>query len=164
MGAGNPGGPDLPACLCRSYLGTWPRPLARCSQLGRRTCRSLRCCGSGRHRGGGSGSTRPCLGRPVDVPARRGLPAGPLLPPSPSLSPSPGKVVPSQVIMGPGSKPSAQAHSKPPMTLVQVPSPQGCPTEHSSVSEVGKGVVSACREPLVPILSRLPPHRLPQTG
>lgn len=48
-----------------------------------------------------------------------------------------GRVVPSQVIMGPGSKPSAQAHSKPPMILVQVPSPQGCPTEHSSVSGVG---------------------------
>lgn len=49
------------------------------------------------------------------------------------------RVVPSQVIMGPGSKPSAQAHSKPPMTLVQVPSPQGCPAEHSSVSGEGEG-------------------------
>jgi hypothetical protein len=45
-----------------------------------------------------------------------------------------GSSIPSQVTMGPGSKPSAQAHSKPPMTLVHVPSPQGCPTEHSSVS------------------------------
>lgn len=42
--------------------------------------------------------------------------------------------VPSQVIMGPGSKPSSQAHSKPPTTLVQVPFPQGLPMEHSSVS------------------------------
>ena len=49
-----------------------------------------------------------------------------------------GRALPSQVIMGPGSKPSAQAHSKPPMTLVQVPSPQGCPMEHSYVSAVGR--------------------------
>lgn len=49
-----------------------------------------------------------------------------------------GRALPSQVIMGPGSKPSAQAHSKPPMTLVQVPPPQGCPMEHSSVSAVGR--------------------------
>lgn len=41
---------------------------------------------------------------------------------------------PSQVIMGPGSKPSWQVHSKPPTTLVQVPFPQGFPMEHSSVS------------------------------
>lgn len=42
---------------------------------------------------------------------------------------------PSQVIMGPGSKPSWHAHSKPPTTLVQVPFPHGFPMEHSSVSE-----------------------------
>lgn len=48
---------------------------------------------------------------------------------------SPTAVLPSHVIMGPGSKPSSQAHSKPPTTLVQVPFPQGLPMEHSSVSE-----------------------------
>lgn len=42
---------------------------------------------------------------------------------------------PSQVIMGPGSKPSWHRHSKPPTTLVQVPFPHGFPMEHSSVSE-----------------------------
>lgn len=41
---------------------------------------------------------------------------------------------PSQVIMGPGSKPSWQEHSKPPTTLVQVPFPHGFPMEHSSAS------------------------------
>lgn len=42
--------------------------------------------------------------------------------------------LPSQVIIGPGSNPSSQAHSKPPITLVQVPFPHGLPMEHSSVS------------------------------
>lgn len=47
--------------------------------------------------------------------------------------------VPSQVIMEPGSKPSSQAHSKPPTTLVQVPLPQGFPTSHSLVSAGARG-------------------------
>lgn len=49
--------------------------------------------------------------------------------------------------MEPGSKPSWQAHSKPPTTLVQVPLPQGFPMEHSSVSEDGEhgGVTAAWR-------------------
>lgn len=42
--------------------------------------------------------------------------------------------IPSQVIMEPGSKPSSHAHSKPPMTLVHVPLPQGLPMLHSLVS------------------------------
>lgn len=42
--------------------------------------------------------------------------------------------LPSQVIMEPGSKPSSHAHSKPPMTLVHVPLPQGFPMLHSLVS------------------------------
>lgn len=42
--------------------------------------------------------------------------------------------LPSQVIIGPGSNPSSQVHSKPPITFLQVPFPQGLPTEHSSVS------------------------------
>lgn len=46
----------------------------------------------------------------------------------------PATALPSHVIMGPGSKPSSQAHSKPPTTLVQVPFPHGLPMEHSSVS------------------------------
>ena len=133
-------------CLCGSYLGTWPHPLVTHSRLDRCTRRSPRCCGSGRHRAGGSGSTHQCLERPVEVPGGWGLPAGPPLPfsgqpPLASVSQPQvwaGQALPSQVIMGPGSKPSAQAHSKPPMTLVQVPPPQGCPMEHSSVSAVGR--------------------------
>lgn len=83
----------------------------------------------------------------------------------PSHSPEAGRVVPSQVTMGPGSKPSAQAHSKPPMTLVQVPWPQGCPTAHSSTSGVGgKGAVRTCREPPVLTISTLScPHPLSAT-
>lgn len=42
--------------------------------------------------------------------------------------------LPSQVIIGPGSNPSSQVHSNPPITFLQVPFPQGLPTEHSSVS------------------------------
>ena len=42
--------------------------------------------------------------------------------------------IPSQVIIGPGSKPLSHAHSKPPMALVHVPLPQGLPMSHSSVS------------------------------
>lgn len=82
------------------------------------------------------GQSRCLLGR-VGLRAARPRPqAGPRRPPP--RSPAPGRQgLPSQVIRGPGSKPSAQAHSKPPMTLVQVPSPQGCPTEHSSVSGGG---------------------------
>lgn len=44
------------------------------------------------------------------------------------------KELPSQFIIGPGSKPSSQEHSKVPMTLVHVPLPHGLPIEHSSVS------------------------------
>lgn len=137
--------PASPPCHpSRSHLGTWLRPPAGRSRLGRCTRRSPRCCGSGRHRAGGSGSTRPRLWRPVQVPAGQGrlvesTPPPPGAPPITPPSSWTGRVVPSQVIMGPGSKPSAQAHSKPPMTLVQVPSPQGCPTEHSSVSGGGEG-------------------------
>lgn len=43
-------------------------------------------------------------------------------------------VSPSQVIIGPGSNPSTQVHSKPPTTFLQVPFPHGFPTAHSSVS------------------------------
>lgn len=43
-------------------------------------------------------------------------------------------LISSQVIIGPGSNPSSQVHSKPPITFLQVPFPQGLPTEHSSVS------------------------------
>lgn len=46
--------------------------------------------------------------------------------------------IPSQVIIGPGSKPSSHAHSKPPMTLVHVPLPQGLPMSHSLVSVLKK--------------------------
>lgn len=44
------------------------------------------------------------------------------------------RVLPSQVIIGPGSNPSSQVHSNPPITFLQVPFPQGLPTEHSSIS------------------------------
>lgn len=76
------------ACLCGSYLGTWPHPLVTHSRLGRCTCRSPWCCGSGRRRAGGSGSTHQCLERPVEVLGGWGRPAGPPLPFSgqPSLS------------------------------------------------------------------------------
>lgn len=46
--------------------------------------------------------------------------------------------IPSQVIIGPGSKPSSHAHSNPPMTLVHVPLPQGLPMSHSLVSVLKK--------------------------
>lgn len=42
--------------------------------------------------------------------------------------------LPSQFIIGPGSNPSWQLHSKLPTTLEHVPFPQGLPMEHSSVS------------------------------
>lgn len=42
--------------------------------------------------------------------------------------------LPSQVIMDPGSNPSSQLHSNPPITFEQVPFPHGFPTKHSSVS------------------------------
>lgn len=40
--------------------------------------------------------------------------------------------------MEPGSKPSSHVHSKPPMTLVHVPLPQGFPMLHSLVSVAHK--------------------------
>lgn len=42
--------------------------------------------------------------------------------------------LPSQFIIGPGSNPSWQLHSKLPMMFVHVPFPHGLPIEHSSVS------------------------------
>lgn len=43
-------------------------------------------------------------------------------------------VSPSHVIIGPGSNPSSQLHSKLPITLAQDPFPHGFPTAHSSTS------------------------------
>lgn len=81
-GMGSLGALPVPTCPCRSYLGTWSRPPVRHSRPGRYTRRSLRCCGSGRHRAGGSGSTHLCLGRPVEGPTGEGLSAGPPPPPT----------------------------------------------------------------------------------